>query len=516
MHRSYALVAAAVLSLGADLSWYEAEAPTTLNPLFARTMVDERAQELVFDRLFFRTPIGSQPESRLVDRYERRDGGRGLRIELYPGLSWHDGRPLGADDVCFTVDTIRDPATPLGPSVLPYRRYLEACTVEGPTTATVWFHRPEHEPRDRLQLRILPRHAFPRRPVVPGSAFDHEPIGSGPFRGVLSADGVTFEAFAGAHHPPHVASAALRVEPDPARRLAGVLAGKADGMIVVPPALRAAAGAAAGVRMRSYDLRAWWYVAIDTRHAPWSDPRVREALDASLDRDALRSAALGVDPDDPDPPCELVSGPFVQSSPFYHRGVRPPRADPSVVAARMAEAGAVRQEGRWILDGVPVRVRLGLAASLEEEFPRLGELVAGQLRDAGFAAEVSRLGPEEWEGVAVPGGAGRFDLVIARRSGLDDDPSEVLHTPKDGEGGRNPFAYSDATTDRLLDQLHGAPTDTVARDAMHELHAWLAVDRPMLFLWKLDTKSVWRDRVRSSTIEPYHYFTLVSEWRTAD
>jgi hypothetical protein len=31
--------------------------PTTLNPLYAKTMADARAHELIYERLFFTTPI---------------------------------------------------------------------------------------------------------------------------------------------------------------------------------------------------------------------------------------------------------------------------------------------------------------------------------------------------------------------------------------------------------------------------------------------------------------------------
>src|SRR5688572_27485405 len=113
MVRRLVLAVSAFASLGADLSWFEAEAPTTLNPLFARTMADERAQELVFDRIFYRLPIMSQPGSDLVERYERVDRQRGFRLHL-KRVFWQDGTPLTANDVCFTVDAMLDPETPVG------------------------------------------------------------------------------------------------------------------------------------------------------------------------------------------------------------------------------------------------------------------------------------------------------------------------------------------------------------------------------------------------------------------
>jgi hypothetical protein len=57
-----------------------------------------------------------------------------------------------------------------------------------------------------------------------------------------------------------------------------------------------------------------------------------------------------------------------------------------------------------------------------------------------------------------------------------------------------------------------ASTDTQAQDAYHELHRFLSEDLPYLFLWKLDTKSAWRNEVRNNTITPYFYFTEFGGW----
>jgi hypothetical protein len=41
----------------------------------------------------------------------------------------------------------------------------------------------------------------------------------------------------------------------------------------------------------------------------------------------------------------------------------------------------------------------------------------------------------------------------------------------------------------------------------------LAENLPYLFLWKLDTKSAWRNEVRNNTIAPYYYFTEFDGWK---
>ena len=54
------------LLAAADVTYYEEALPTSLNPLFARTMVDHRTHELLFDRLVFRSPINHTLRSRVL------------------------------------------------------------------------------------------------------------------------------------------------------------------------------------------------------------------------------------------------------------------------------------------------------------------------------------------------------------------------------------------------------------------------------------------------------------------
>lgn len=46
-----------VSALAGDILRVGDELPTTLLPLYAKTDADLRAQELIFDRLFYRTPV---------------------------------------------------------------------------------------------------------------------------------------------------------------------------------------------------------------------------------------------------------------------------------------------------------------------------------------------------------------------------------------------------------------------------------------------------------------------------
>ena len=73
--------------------------PTTLDPLFAWGPVDRAVHAMVHDRLVH--PSASGWWSRLVADLTQDGAAATLRLER--GRTWHDGHPIDAGDVCFTL-----------------------------------------------------------------------------------------------------------------------------------------------------------------------------------------------------------------------------------------------------------------------------------------------------------------------------------------------------------------------------------------------------------------------------
>ena len=123
-----------------------------------------------------------------------------------------------------------------------------------------------------------------------------------------------------------------------------------QGVISVPPAIRPTVAASDEVALKSYDLRSWWFMALNTSTPFLKDQRIRQAIDLALDRNELRKLTIGVDANDPNPPCEFVSGPFVQSSSYYNRSVKFRESkDLAKSNALMNSTGATKLAGRWSL-----------------------------------------------------------------------------------------------------------------------------------------------------------------------
>jgi peptide/nickel transport system substrate-binding protein len=506
----------AFLALGADVSYYEEAAPSSLNPLFARTMVDKRSQELVFDRLFYRSAITNELKSGLVSQWERVGDGRSLKLQLKEGIKWHDGKSFGPDDVCFTVDAMLNTSTP-SEIAKQYREALVGCQAQGrDNSVIIEFTKVYHNPRERVAFSVLPKHAFESTAINPDLDFSSRPIGTGPMKASRGRHELKFSAVRNPHHDAKIPGLIQTEGGDPLLQVKSLLNGAVQGVVSVSPPYRPDVAASDEVALKSYDLRSWWFVALNTNSPFLKDRRVRQALNHTLDRVKLRELTIGVDPNDSNPPCEFVSGPFVQSSPYYNRAVPVIEQSSNEKAeSLMQAAGATKQAGRWVMGGSSITLRIGIDSPLQTEARDLLNQIGNQLQEGGFDRQVFNVTPDDWVQKAVTGRlASEYDALIGKWSfGVVEDVNDMFHSRKGGQGALNVFNYSNAEVDAILARYDAAKTDTEAQDAYHDLHAFLATDLPYLFLWKLDTKSAWRNEIRSNTISPYYYFTEFDGWR---
>ena len=505
----------ATMLVAAKLEYFEESLPTTLNPLYASTMVDYRAQELVFDRLWFHDAVTNELKSRVVERWEVAEAGKAIKINLVPGLKWHNGKNFTSKDICFTVNAMLDRNTP-SPIAAAYREVLAGCETQGNQAALIRFNRVYHNPRERLGFAVLPQSAFSGTAISPDQEFSARPIGSGPFNGSSGRRGTSFDSFSNGHHAPKLAQMSLTEGGDPQVQVKTLTNNAVQGIVAVPPPYRPDLSSSDEVAMKSYDLRSWWYIALNTNKGALADPKVRQALNLLIDRTELRQYTIGVGPNEQNSPCEFISGPFVQSSPYYNRAI--PTVDRSNKAKGeqlLTSAGLAKQGGIWHHKGNKITLRIGILSPLENEAPDLLAQISNQLGAAGFDRQVSKISPDNWNRNIVTGsGTNEYDLLIGKWSfGLVEDVNDLFHSRRGSEGRKNIFNYSSSDVDGILTEYNAAITDTDAQNAYHKLHEYLSKDLPYLFLWKLDTKSAWRTEVRNNIIAPYYYFTEIDGWK---
>ena len=93
--------------------WWQA--PTLLNPHFATGTKDQDGSRIFYEPLAGWDGNGNLRPCLAVSIPGREDGtlaadGKSVIWKIKPGVTWHDGRPLTADDVVFTTEFATNPA----------------------------------------------------------------------------------------------------------------------------------------------------------------------------------------------------------------------------------------------------------------------------------------------------------------------------------------------------------------------------------------------------------------------
>lgn len=154
--------------------------PRFINPIYGETNETDRTLiDLVFSGLMAYDKDGKLTED-LAERYEISRDGKTYTFTLRDDAMWHDGKPVTADDVLFTVKTIQNSD---------YKSTLRANWIDVDTnkisdrTVTFQLKAPFNAFLETCTLKIIPKHIW--ESILPEnfslSYYNLQPVGSGPY-----------------------------------------------------------------------------------------------------------------------------------------------------------------------------------------------------------------------------------------------------------------------------------------------------------------------------------------------
>lgn len=152
----------------------------TLNPLFASTQSEIAATKLIYSGLL-RYDEQGELQGDLAHSMNIEERGKKYTLSLRSDIYWHDGKPVSADDVVFTVKTLQDPK--VGAVTFQSWRGIE---VVKKSDKVVEFTLPNaYAPfASQLTTALIPQHILAS--VDPTSLqeneFNRDPVGAGPYK----------------------------------------------------------------------------------------------------------------------------------------------------------------------------------------------------------------------------------------------------------------------------------------------------------------------------------------------
>ena len=522
---------------------------TNASPFGARTAADRALVALLF-RGLVRLGPGNTLTGDLAWHWEVDESGTTWTFHLRPDQRWHDGEPITADDVVFTIDVLGDEAF-TGPGAGSWGE-VKATAVD-PQTVSLKLATPLGGFLQAATQPIAPEHLLAGIPPaeLADDPFGTDPVGSGPFRLLFLGAGRASLVAATPIEPivdegpgapnfetprptDSLASTAPTAKADVAipylprlefryfddvETLADAWAdGQLDAVSGIQPRDVGALQAADAGKLVRYPGSTLLAATLDLRAArkEFQSPAVRKALLESIDRDLLVQdvlAGLGTRADSLIPP----------SSAMFDRTESAPVAfDVDAASKALKEAGWKKGDVSWTPKDAkdPLVIEL---LSPEESANPVAYDVAARVVDAwqnlGLAVRQVPLPASEL--VADRLAVGKFQVaVIPVAIGLDPDVYPLLASSQTRTGGTNIVGLQDPALDKLLVAARTPVTDAARKAGYAALQKRLAEQVYVLPLAFRDDYVLFRDTVVGPESRPVggsgDRWWDVLTWRLAD
>jgi peptide/nickel transport system substrate-binding protein len=480
--------------------------PDSITPVTAHNRAERSLVGLVFSGLVRLGP-GNTYQPDLAESWTSDATGKAWTFTIRPGAVWHDGVPVTADDVVYTVGALQSPDAAGAAAGAWADVTAEAIDVR---TVRLTTGTPIGSVLALARQPLMPAHLLADIPYGDLATSDYArlPIGSGPFSltdldqehaTLVPAAGITAaevedptasdalptldslatpwpQPTAGLPRP-YLDELDLTFYPDESA-LAAALAG---GEIDVASGLSATAlkqvPADAGLDRYDYPTTTLSTVLLNLRpdHKELRDAKVRTALLAALDRDSLVSSVLGGNATRADALIPPTSWAFDKDA------AGRVKFDPKAAAKTLQDAGWTKKDGKWVAPGAKAPYQLEVLSVPASSNPRLAgvaDFVRRSWEDFGFNVKTTE---QKGTDVAASLRSGEFTAAvvdIAER--LEPDLYPLLATSQVQSTGSNLSGYQDPALDPLLEAARKPGTDEEQAAAWKALLTALAEKQPIL------------------------------------
>jgi len=412
--------------------------PTTLDPHAADDGGEKAVNDNVFDTLMVRDTEGNLGLG-IASAWPTQIDPNTWEFTIEPGITFHNGEPLNAEAVAFSVERMIDPE--LNSEQLSYFSTLSGAQAIDDLTVQITTSGPDP---------ILPARMYYFMIVPPEASqsedFAQAPIGSGPYRFVSWDRGnqIVLEAdpdYRGG--APDITGVTYRFIEESGTRLSTLLAGEVDLVTNLLPEFMGQVPQAASMRSLEHPM-----VLLNHDGGITADTRVRQALNYAIDKEALASALF-------EGQAQVEAGQLLGPTYFgYNEDISAYPYDPDRARELLAEAGAsdgqitlVSTSGRWLKDRELTEViggywsAIGLDVDVQiyefdEYLQRLFRSEDGQRSDAIFIVSGNELldADRSFSAYLAPSGFGASnsipqmeEWITAARTEIDLDQRQAIY-----------------------------------------------------------------------------------------
>ncbi len=480
------------------------DGPDTLNPAYAFIAQTFTIFPLIYSTLTTQAPDGAYVGD-LAKSWTVSEDGLTWTFTLRDGVTYHNGTPLTAEDVAWSINAIM--ADPDGwVAMVTYTNGFTSVEAPDARTLVIATEYPVANMAYRLSvINILYRpdfEGFTTPEDLQGFA-NAQAIGSGPFALEMydKDQGVVIlrrnDAYYGTR--PAIPGLIFQVFDNDDALVSAIRAGDIDVVWSVPSSAYTALQGQPDIVVGRAPSRAFDELILNVADpardpAPTGNPglrdvRVREAINHAINKQDIVDVALG---GLGKPEWSIIAPPF-GGGVWHNRALDDRAYDPERARQLLDEAGFVPgADGIRERDGVRLDLRLEFDAGASS-YARIASLLEPMLSAVGI--RVTSQGVDFDTLVAKTTGVGDFDLVIWGWGGSDPDPDFQLSTMTCEQfelGGWSDSGYCNPEYDALYLQQQQAFEQTERKRIIDEMQALLHRDLPYIVLYNSENVEAYR------------------------
>ena len=489
--------------------------PQHLNPVISSSnSTDDDLSQLIYSGLL-KYDARSNLKNDLTESYEISDDKTLYTFHLRQDVLWHDGQPLTARDVLFTVNLITDPAYK---SPLRYNWQGIETNLVDDYTITFGIKNPFVGLLNNFTFGVLPKHIW--ESVSPDkfhlADINLEPIGTGPYKysSYQKDSGGNIISYKLSANPvyyggkPYISKITFNFYPDDDSILAAYNKKEIMGINSLSPQKTAQIKLQQSTSLHKFIISRYFAVFFNqTKSVPLATDEVREAFSYATNREELMNKVLNGNG-------TPIYSPILPGMIGYSDEIEKRQFDLERANKILDDNGWSRgEDGVRAKDGVVLEINL--ATTDWYELQQTAEVIKEQWEKIGARINVNILSisdiqqnyirPREYEA-----------LLFGQVLGADPDLYSFWHSTQKKDPGLNLSLFGNSTADDLIDAGR-AEFDREKRASIYkEFQEIISKEVPAVFLYSPDYVYPVNKKVRGISAEiivsPAKRFSDVNLW----